>query len=277
MNPGSDISPAQARQLMDDLSALIARACAEIGATSPTTMVRRLKPDQSPVTAADEASETVILQGLTQILPKMPVVAEELASAAAPANLTGSFVIVDPLDGTREFLAGRDEFTINLAIVTRGLPVAGIIAAPKQGQLWRGVIGHGAERLRLSGGSSGPAEAISTRPWPDAPVAVVSRSHMDAATDKFVSALGPTTRVPCGSAIKFCHIAEGTADIYPRLATTCEWDVAAGHALVVAAGGLVTAPLGIPLTYGRAAENFRVPAFVAWGDPGKAAAVKTLA
>jgi 3'(2'), 5'-bisphosphate nucleotidase len=277
LNPGSDISPAQARQLMDDLSALIARACAEIGATSPTTMVRRLKPDQSPVTAADEASETVILQGLTQILPKMPVVAEESASAAAPANLTGSFVIVDPLDGTREFLAGRDEFTINLAIVTRGLPVAGIIAAPKQGQLWRGVIGHGAERLRLSGGSSGPAEAISTRPWPDAPVAVVSRSHMDAATDKFVSALGPTTRVPCGSAIKFCHIAEGTADIYPRLATTCEWDVAAGHALVVAAGGLVTAPLGIPLTYGRAAENFRVPAFVAWGDPGKAAAVKTLA
>jgi 3'(2'), 5'-bisphosphate nucleotidase len=277
LNPGSDISPAQARQLMDDLSALIARACAEIGATSPTTMVRRLKPDQSPVTAADEASETVIRQGLTQILPKMPVVAEESASAAAPANLTGSFVIVDPLDGTREFLAGRDEFTINLAIVTRGLPVAGIIAAPKQGQLWRGVIGHGAERLRLSGGSSGPAEAISTRPWPDAPVAVVSRSHMDAATDKFVSALGPTTRVPCGSAIKFCHIAEGTADIYPRLATTCEWDVAAGHALVVAAGGLVTAPLGIPLTYGRAAENFRVPAFVAWGDPGKAAAVKTLA
>ena len=277
MNPGSDISPAQARQLMDDLSALIARACAEIGATSPTTMVRRLKPDQSPVTAADEASETVILQGLTQILPKMPVVAEESASAAAPADLTSSFVIVDPLDGTREFLAGRDEFTINLAIVTRGLPVAGIIAAPKQGQLWRGVIGHGAERLRLSGGSSGPAEAISTRPWPDAPVAVVSRSHMDAATDKFVSALGPTTRVPCGSAIKFCHIAEGTADIYPRLATTCEWDVAAGHALVVAAGGLVTAPLGIPLTYGRAAENFRVPAFVAWGDPGKAAAVKTLA
>ena len=262
---------------MDDLSALIARACAEIGATSPTTVVRRLKPDQSPATAADEASETVILQGLTQILPKMPVVAEESASAAAPADLTSSFVIVDPLDGTREFLAGRDEFTINLAIVTRGLPVAGIIAAPKQGQLWRGVIGHGAERLRLSDGSSGRADAISTRPWPDAPVAAVSRSHMDASTDKFVSALGPITRVPCGSAIKFCHIAEGTADIYPRLATTCEWDVAAGHALVVAAGGLVTAPLGIPLTYGRAAENFRVPAFVAWGDPGKAAAVKTLA
>ena len=217
MNPGSDISPAQARQFMDDLSALIARACAEIGATSPKTVVRRLKPDQSPVTAADEASEAVILQGLARILPKVPVVAEELASAAASADLTGSFVIVDPLDGTREFLAGRDEFTVNLAIVTRGLPVAGIIAAPKQGQLWRGVIGHGAERLRLSGSGAGHAEAISTRSWPDAPVAAVSRSHMDAATDKFVSALGPITRVPCGSAIKFCHIAEGSADIYPRL------------------------------------------------------------
>jgi len=274
LNPGSDISPAQARQLLDDLTALIIRACAEIGATSPTTVVRRLKPDQSPVTAADEASEAVILQGLARILPKMPVVAEESASAAASADLTGSFAVVDPLDGTREFLAGRDEFTVNLAIVTRGLPVAGIIAAPKQGQLWRGVVGHGAERLRLSNSGSGRADAISTRPWPDAPVAAVSRSHMEDATDKFVTALGPITRVPCGSAIKFCHVAEGSADIYPRLATTCEWDVAAGHAIVVAAGGIVTTPLGSPLTYGRAAGNFRVPAFVAWADPKKAAALK---
>lgn len=274
MNPGSDISPAQARQLMDDLTALVARACAEIAATSPATMVQRLKPDQSPVTTADEASEAVILQGLARILPKVPVVAEESADAVASADLTDSFVIVDPLDGTREFLAGRDEFTVNLAIVTRGLPVAGIIAAPKQRKLWRGVIGHGAERLRLSGSGASRAETISTRSWPDAPVAAVSRSHMDDGTDKFVSALGPITRVPCGSAIKFCHIAEGSADVYPRLATTCEWDVAAGHALVVAAGGLVTTPLGIPLTYGRAAENFRVPAFVAWADPGKATTLK---
>ena len=274
MYPGSDISPAQAGQLMDDLSVLIARACAEIGATSPTTAVRRLKSDQSPVTGADEASEAVILRGLARLLPKLPVVAEESASAAAPIDLTGSFIIVDPLDGTREYLAGRDEFTVNLAIVTRGLPIAGIIAAPKRGQLWRGVIGHGAERLRLSDSGGDRAEAIKTRSWPDDPVATVSRSHMDAATDNFVSALGPIARVPCGSAIKFCHIAEGSADIYPRLGTTCEWDVAAGHALVAAAGGLVTSPRGMPITYGRTAENFRVPAFVAWADPGKAAAVK---
>jgi 3'(2'), 5'-bisphosphate nucleotidase len=97
---------------------------------------------------------------------------------------------------------------------------------------------------------------------------------MDAATDKFVSSLDPIRRVPCGSALKFCHIAEGSADIYPRLGPTCEWDVAAGHALIVAAGGIVTTPLGMPLTYGHAAENFRVPAFVAWGDPGKAGAIE---
>jgi 3'(2'), 5'-bisphosphate nucleotidase len=264
----------QARQMMDDLTALIVRACAEIGATSPTTVVRRLKPDQSPVTAADEASERVILHGLARILPKTPVVAEESVDAATPTDLTGSIVIVDPLDGTREFLAGRDEFTVNLAIVTRGLPVAGIIAAPKRGHLWRGVVGIGAERLRLSGSGADRVEAISTRPWPDAPVAAVSRSHMDTRTDKFVTSLGPITRVPCGSAIKFCHIAEGSVDIYPRLATTCEWDVAAGHALLVAAGGIVTTPLGSPLTYGRTAENFRVSAFVAWGDPSKAGAIK---
>jgi 3'(2'), 5'-bisphosphate nucleotidase len=274
LSPGSDILPAQAQQLMDDLSTLIARACAEIAAISPTTVIRRLKPDQSPVTAADEVSEAVILQGLARLLPKVPVVAEESASTAVPADLTGSFVIVDPLDGTREFLAGRDEFTVNLAIVTRGLPIAGIVGAPKQRRLWRGVIGFGAARLRLSGDGADRAEAISTRPWPDAPVATVSRSHLDTETDKFVNGLGPITRVPCGSAIKFCHIAEGSADIYPRLATTCEWDVAAGHALVIAAGGVVTTPAGAPLTYGRAAENFRVPAFVAWADPGKAVVLK---
>ena len=163
MNSGSDISPAQARQVLDDLTALIARAGAEIGATSPTTVVQRLKADQSPVTAADEASEAMILSGLARILPNVPVIAEESVDATASADFTGSFVIVDPLDGTREFLAGRDEFTVNLAIVTHGLPVAGIIAAPKRRKLWRGVIGYGAERLRLSGGDADRAEAISTR------------------------------------------------------------------------------------------------------------------
>ncbi|HMA55118.1 MAG TPA: 3'(2'),5'-bisphosphate nucleotidase CysQ [Pseudolabrys sp.] len=275
MTPGSDISPPQAAQLLDDLTALVARACAEISAVSPETVVRRVKPDQSPVTAADEASEAVILHGLARMLPDIPIVSEESADAKKSPSLTGTFIVIDPLDGTREFLAGRDEFTVNLAIVTRGVPVAGIISAPKRGQLWRGVVGEKAERLRLLPDGADQAQTITTRRWPDAdPVAAVSRSHMDAATDAFVKALGSITRAASGSAIKFCQIAEGNADVYPRLGTTCEWDVAAGHALVTAAGGVVTTPVGSALTYGRAAENFRVPAFIAWGDPGKAAAVK---
>lgn len=275
MTPGSDISPPQAAQLLDDLTALVARACAEISAVSPETVVRRVKPDQSPVTAADEASEAVILHGLARMLPDIPIVSEESADAKKSPSLTGTFIVIDPLDGTREFLAGRDEFTVNLAIVTRGVPVAGIISAPKRGQLWRGVVGEKAERLRLLPDGADQAQTITTRRWPDAdPVAAVSRSHMDAATDAFVKALGSITRAASGSAIKFCQIAEGNADVYPRLGTTCEWDVAAGHALVTAAGGVVITPVGTALTYGRAAENFRVPAFIAWGDPGKAAAVK---
>jgi 3'(2'), 5'-bisphosphate nucleotidase len=275
LTPVPEISPARALQLVDDLTTIIVRACAEIETTSPATVVRRLKPDQSPVTAADEASEAVILRGLARILPGIPVIAEESADARTAADLSGSFIVVDPLDGTREFLAGRDEFTVNIAIVTGGSPVAGIIAAPKRGQLWRGVIGRRAERLRLSGNGTDQAQAINTRPWPHSPIAAVSRSHLDAATDAYVSMLAPIKRIPSGSAIKFCQIAEGDADVYPRLATTCEWDVAAGHALVVAAGGIVTGPLGTPLRYGRVAEHFRVPAFVAWGDPGKAAATAT--
>lgn len=274
MTPGADISPAQALDLMDDLTTIIADACAKIGEISPSRVVRRLKADQSPVTAADETSEAMILRGLARILPEIPVLAEESADAGAPVDLTGSFIVVDPLDGTREFLAGRDEFTVNIAIVTGGFPIAGIIAAPKRGHVWRGVVGYRAERLRLSGNSADAPQAISTRPWPEVPVAVVSRSHMNPATDAFVSSLGPVKRAPSGSAIKFCHIAEGSADIYPRLATTCEWDVAAGHALVEAAGGIVTTPFGTPLSYGHVIQNFRVPAFVAWGDRRKADALK---
>ncbi len=272
--PGSEILPVDAVALLDDLTRIIAHACAEIRTVSPVTVVQRIKPDRSPVTVADELSEATILQGLAQLLPGVPVIAEELASDKPIAGLDKTFVIVDPLDGTREFIAGRDEFTVNLAIVTRGVPIAGIIAAPERGQVWRGVVGERAERLRLLADGADDARAIHTRRWPgQGAVAIVSRSHFDSATDTFLASLGPITRQASGSAIKFCHVAEGTADVYPRLATTCEWDVAAGHALVAAAGGIVTSPQGSPLAYGRAEENFRVPAFIAWGDAAKAASI----
>jgi 3'(2'), 5'-bisphosphate nucleotidase len=267
----SEIPPAQAAKLLVELTAIVARASALIQAVSPATVSHRLKPDQSPVTAADEASEAVILEGLSQLLPNVPVVSEEMAGSTAPPALNRSFIVVDPLDGTREFLAGRDEFTVNLAIVTRGVPIAGIIAAPNYGLIWRGIVGRQAERLRLLPDGADQPQAIRTRRWSDqGAVAVMSRSHLDPDTEAFISGLAPITRNASGSAIKFCYIAEGAADVYPRLATTCEWDVAAGHALVVAAGGIVTTPQGTPLPYGRVAENFRVPAFIAWGDPTKA-------
>jgi 3'(2'), 5'-bisphosphate nucleotidase len=265
-----EILPTEAARLLDDLTAIVARACAKIRAVSPAALMPRLKADQSPVTAADEASEAAILQGMARLIPNVPVVSEE--SADARQKLDGSFVIVDPLDGTREFLAGRDEFTVNLALVTRGVPVAGIIAAPKRGKVWRGVSGVKAERLRLLEDGADQPEAIRTRGWNHQdPVAVVSRSHFDPTTDAFLASLGSITRNASGSAIKFCQVADGTADVYPRLAITCEWDVAAGHALVVSAGGVVTDAQGRPLVYGRSAENFRVPAFIAWGDATKAA------
>lgn len=180
---------------------------------------------------------------------------------------------MDPLDGTREFLAGRDEFTVNLAIITRGVPIAGIIAAPKRGKVWRGIVGMKAERLRLSENGADQPQTICTRRWPrEGAVAAISRSHFDADTDAFLVSLGEPRRHASGSAMKFCQVADGGADVYPRLATTCEWDVAAGHALVVAAGGVVTDRQGRSLSYGRAADKFRVPAFIAWGDPNRAAA-----
>jgi 3'(2'), 5'-bisphosphate nucleotidase len=268
---GSEILPGEAVRLLDDLTRLIARACAEIRKVSPATAAQRLKPDQSPVTAADEISETVILEGLARLLPGIPVISEESAPDMPIAGLDKSFLVADPLDGTREFIAGRDEFTVNLGIITRGVPIAGIVAAPERRQIWRGVVGEKAERLRLLADGADDAVAIHTRRWPDAgAVAAVSRSHLDAGTEAFLASLGPLTRNASGSAIKFCQVAEGSADIYPRLATTCEWDVAAGHALVVAAGGKVMSPQGSPLAYGRTAEKFRVPAFIAWGDAGKA-------
>ena len=274
LTSGSEILPAQAARLLDDLTSLIADACAEIRAVSRGTVLQQTKADQSPVTAADKASEAAILEGVARLLPDVPVVSEESVDASQ-TRFDGSFLMVDPLDGTREFLAGRDEFTVNLAIITHGVPIAGIIAAPKRGQLWRGIVGVRAERLRLLEDRADQPQMIRTRRWPrQGAVAVVSRSHFDAATDAFLTSLGSITRSTSGSAIKFCQIAEGTADVYPRLATTCEWDVAAGHALVVAAGGAVKSPQGLPLAYGRATENFRVPAFIAWGDADKAASVK---
>ena len=258
-------------RLLDELTTIVSAAAAAILAARAGPLDARSKADFSPVTAADHAAEAVILEGLARVLPGMAVVSEEAAAAALPAGLPGSFVLVDPLDGTRELLAGRDEFTVNIGIVDGGRPRLGIVATPAQGIVWRGIEGRGAERLQLPAGAGAAAAqrtAIRARPCPGSGlVAAVSRSHLDSQTEALLARLPVAERFARGSAVKFCQLAEGTADIYPRLSPTCEWDVAAGHAVLVAAGGTVTAPDGIPLRYGRISEKFRVAAFVAWGDP----------
>jgi 3'(2'), 5'-bisphosphate nucleotidase len=257
-------------RLLDEITTLVSTAGAAILATRAGGLEVRTKADHSPVTAADGAAEAAILDGLAHVLPGVAVVSEEAGMLCSA--LPDGFVLVDPLDGTREFIAGRDEFTVNVAIVVGGRPQLGVVAAPAQGLLWRGVVGMGAERLRLvpgrPAGAADERRAIYTRAAPRSGlVAVASRSHLDAETEGFLARLPIAERVSCGSAVKFCQVAEGAADVYPRLSTTCEWDVAAGHALLVAAGGAVTMPDGGPLGYGRCDANFRVPAFVAWGDP----------
>jgi 3'(2'), 5'-bisphosphate nucleotidase len=259
-------------RLLDELSSIVSAAGAAILAARAGSLEVRAKADDSPVTAADHASEVVLLEGLSRVLPGISVVSEEAASSSPPAELSGSFVLVDPLDGTRELVAGREEFTINVAVVNDGHPRLGIVAAPARGILWRGIVGAGAERLALAAGAKANAArergSIHARARPRSGlIAAVSRSHLDAQTEAFLARLPIAQRLACGSAVKFCQLAEGQADVYPRLSTTCEWDVAAGHAVLAAAGGILLTPEGGELTYGRIGAGFRVPAFVAWGDP----------
>ena len=253
------------------LTDVLARASAAIMALDRTQMAQRLKPNGSPVTSADEVAENTLLKGLAEVTPGLPVISEESARPDPSESPAEIFALVDPLDGTREFLAGSDEFTVNIAIVADGQPRIGLVAAPALGLIWRGIVGRGAERLTLASGGLVERHAVTpihTRPVPSQGLtATVSRSHFDARTQEFLNRLSPFHRLACGSSLKFCRIAEGSADVYPRLAPTSEWDIAAGQALVVAAGGSVLSPDNKPLLYGRAGDAFRVPAFIAWGVP----------
>jgi 3'(2'), 5'-bisphosphate nucleotidase len=267
--------PASDAKLIDGLTSVVSQAASVVLAARGGLLNPRMKADQSPVTAADEASQAVILGGLARLLPGVPVISEEDAGPADRRTLGADFLLVDPLDGTRELLAGRDEFTINVALVHVDLPAIGIIAAPALGLIWRTIAGGGAERLRLAPGA--PAEAAveripiqTRRPGTPGIVATVSRSHMDPATECFLAQIPHATRLVCGSAIKFCRVAEGAADIYPRLAPTYQWDVAAGHAVLAAAGGAVTTPQRSPLLYRPQTEGLLVPGFIAWGNPDAA-------
>jgi 3'(2'), 5'-bisphosphate nucleotidase len=249
--------------LIEELTVIAARAAVAIRQCGAASL--RHKADGSPVTAADQAAEAVILQELKRLVPGIPIVSEEQSEEQTPADRSQvkTYFLVDPLDGTREFIAGRDEFTVNIALVNLGAPLIGVIAAPAADLVWRGITSRGAERMTLTDRSG--RTAIRTRPRPAQPVVMVSRSHLDAGTKAYLVGVPRASSVACGSSIKFCRIAEGTADLYPRLAPTHDWDVGAGHALVLAAGGDVRAADGSQLVYGTAKRL--IPDFIACGDP----------
>jgi 3'(2'), 5'-bisphosphate nucleotidase len=270
-SPAPVIEGEAAAALMEPLTALVIRAGAAIVAVNRSVMRIDGKFDGSPVTVADLAADRIIAEGIGRLAPQVPMLSEERVDQAQP-YYEGSFFLIDPLDGTKEFIAGRSEFTVNLALVTNGTPLLGIIGAPALGLIWRGLIGRGAERLSL--GEKSVAEPIHTRPLPKPGkpwIAAVSRSHGDSGTDAFIAARPGAIREAIGSAVKFARVAEGKADIYPRLAPTGQWDVAAGHAIVTAAGGRITDRHGAELQFGKRRQNhdgrFIVPEFIAWGDP----------
>jgi len=222
------------------------------------------KRDSSPVTEADRAAELVILATLARAAPGVPVIAEEeVAAGRIPAH-DDIYFLVDPLDGTKEFVRGGDDYTVNIGLIEGGTPRLGVVYAPATGRLHGGCIGEGAWLDEGRG-----RRTIRTRPRGEKLTAVASKSHLNQATIDYLEAAGGACGyVSVGSSLKFCIVAEGEADIYPRASPTSEWDTAAGHAVLLAAGGLVDGPDGSALRYGK--QAFLNRAFVAtsgWKAP----------
>ena len=247
------------KQLLEDI-AVAAREAGE----AILEIVRRgfdveHKQDSSPVTEADRAAELIILAALARAAPGVPVIAEEeVAAGRIPAH-GDTYFLVDPLDGTKEFVRGGEDYTVNIGLIVEGVPHLGAVFAPATQRLHGGLVGEGAWLDDISG-----RIPIRTRTPGDELVAVASKSHFNQPTaDYLAQAAGECGYVAVGSSLKFCIVAEGRADIYPRLSPTSEWDTAAGHAVLLAAGGRVDGPDGGPLAYGKRA--FLNRGFVATG------------
>ena len=234
----------------------IARAAGvEILAVRKRGAAVREKADRSPVTDADEAANALIVARLRALTPDIPIIAEESVAAGDIPAIGPRFWLVDPLDGTREFIADRDEFTVNIALIEEGRPTLGVVGVPARNELYGGAADLGAWS------ENGP---IAARPVPDTdPLAVASRSHGSIETEAWLDNHGITHTIRAGSSVKFCRLAEGAADLYPRFGRTMEWDTAAGHAVLVAAGGSVRILDGTDLLYGK--PGFENPHFIARG------------
>ena len=229
----------------------------------------RGKADRSPVTDADELAEAIILEELDKLVPGIPVLAEESFSAGLRPNTESAFILVDPVDGTKEFINKNGEFTINIALIENRTPTAGCVYAPARERVFVGGDTAWAGPLKPGGAVSPETlEPIATRQAPaSGKTAVMSRSHADEKTVAFADSVGVTEKVSAGSSLKFCLVAEGSADVYPRFGPTCEWDTGAGHAVLKAAGGDVRTPEGEPFLYGKSEADYLNGAFVAWARP----------
>jgi 3'(2'), 5'-bisphosphate nucleotidase len=246
--------------LLAELTPLIHEAGALVMRVYATDFQVETKGDESPVTLADQCAEKVIFEGLRRIAPDIPVVGEEAASAGDIPDVSNRFWLVDPIDGTKEFISRNGEFTVNIALVDHRVPVLGLVLAPALGRLFIGAAGVGAWVEDRQG-----RRAIAVRAAPAEGLTVVGSRHHgdDAAVDGFLAGRAIAARTTVGSSLKLCLVAEGAADVYPRFGRTMEWDIAAGDAVLRAAGGLVETTAGVVMTYGK--PGFENPAFAAWG------------
>lgn len=248
-----------------ELAAGVAEIAREAGAAIMAIYAKdfdvEVKADASPVTQADQDAERIILAGLAKLTPDMPVVAEEEVAAGRVPDITGGqFWLVDPLDGTREFINRNGEFTVNIALIRGGAPVLGAVYIPALEEMFLAAGPANVTRIR----ADGKPQPVSARTAPaDGLDAMVSRSHLSPETEEFLDGYSIRERKDAGSSLKFCRLAEGAADLYPRLGRTMEWDTAAGHAVLACAGGSVCQLDGKPLTYGK--PGFENPHFVARG------------
>jgi len=249
---------------LQSLIELSVRAGAEIMAIYATDFSAKAKGDLTPVTEADEAAERIILAGLAKIDPSVPVISEEAASAGRIPEVSERFFLVDPLDGTKEFISKNGEFTVNIALVENGVPVAGVVYAPALKRIFWGEKGTGAAHGMVEGDIAAGWRPLAVRGLPaDGATVVASRSHRDQATEDYLKTVKVKSLCSAGSSLKFCLVAAAEADLYPRFGRTMEWDTAAGHAVLLAAGGKVVTVEGPALTYGKRARGYDNPGFIA--------------
>jgi len=247
-------------ELLDRLIPIVQAAGEVVMQIYETDFSAQHKADSSPVTLADQRAEALIVPALRELLPGVPVVAEEAVAAGDIPDVCERFWLVDPLDGTKEFINRNGEFTVNIALIEEGVPVAGVVLAPALGQLFAGASEcgaflHGTDRRRPLACRAAPEDGLTV---------VASRSHGDAdALAAFLNGRKLAHVRNAGSSLKLCLVASGEADLYPRLGRTMEWDIAAGHAVLAAAGGAVNTLDGLPLRYGK--PGYENPHFVAIG------------